>query len=661
MRPFTPEEEQRYYEQEARRYQEPETAYGFFGRDLDVLEIERNLLTRHNILLLRGMGGAGKTTLLRHLGSWWQTTHLVEQVFYFGYDERAWSSQDLVRSMAEQLVGRERYRREFQSLSPEARQVKLTELLRAERHLLILDNLESITGTHFAIRHTLQGKEQEALRRLLATLAGGKTLALLGSRSDEAWLSKGTFREQVYELGGLDPEAASQLTEQILESCKVTRYRQDSDLRHLLKLLDGFPLALEIVLSNLAHQTPAAVLAALQTGDVQIDRQAGRSRTESILECIDYSHSNLSPEAQAILLCLAPFTSVVDSELIDLYTELLQQQAPFATLSAEKWREVLQEARRWGLLTPDKQLARYLHLQPVLPYFLQNRLHAPEQQEKRDAIETAFVQLYRQLGETFYTLQQSKNPQERQIAQIVITFEYENMYNAVRLALARHQFILDPYRALDEYLDRMQEPQRALELAQIVLTGLNQYPEHLLRETYAGEVVQVSGNLALYHYKMKQYREAEQHYQQTLQVQQQRQDVDEKARQWGSATILHQLGAVAQEQRQWEQAERYYQQALAIFEEYQDRYSQASAMHNLGNVAQKQRQWEQAKRYFLQALKIFHEYQDAYSIGIEFRALGRQWQESDDQSLPSEVASLLEMKVEEVERAFRQGLDQEKS
>jgi tetratricopeptide (TPR) repeat protein len=633
--PFTPDEEQRYYEQEARRYQEPETSYGFFGRDLDVLEIERNLLTRHNMLLLRGMGGAGKTTLLRHLGSWWQTTHLVEQVFYFGYDAQAWGRQQLMRAMAEQLVGKDGYRREFQPLSPEAQQVKLTSLLRSRRHLLILDNLESITGTHFAIRHTLSSKEQEALRRLLADLAGGKTLVLLGSRSDEAWLARGTFRDQVYELGGLDPEAASQLTEQILERCKATRYRQDSDLLHLLTLLDGFPLALEIVLSNLAHHTPAEILAALHTGDVSIDSKVGRTRTESILACIDYSHSNLSPQAQAILLCLAPFTSVVDSAIIDLYTQLLQQHAPFATLFSEAWREVLREAAQWGLLTPDKQLSRYLRLQPVLPYFLQNRLHAPDQQEKRVAIEAAFVELYDQLGYTFFTLQQSKDPQERRIAQIMIQFEYENMHNALRLALAGQRSVLGPYRALDEYLDRMQEPQRALELAQMVLAGLQHYPEHLLRKSYAGEMVAVSGNAALYYLKMKRYQEAEGRYQQALQAQQQRQDIDEVTRRHGSATFLHQLGAVAQQQRQWRQAESYYQQALHIYEEYQDRHSQADTLHQLGRVAQEQRQWEQAEHYYQRALAIDEEYQDRHSQARTLHQLGRvaqeqrQWEQAE--------------------------------
>jgi len=303
VRPFTPEEDRLYHEQ-ARRWREPETTYGFFGRDLDVLEIERRLLIKRNILLVRGMGGAGKTTLLHHLATWWQTTHLIEQVFYFGYDERAWNRQQLIRHIAQQLVGREQYKLEYQPLSQDAQQDKLTALLRGNRHLLILDNLESITGTHFAIRNTLSTKEQTALRRLLADLAGCKTLVLLGSRADEAWLAWGTFADNIYELAGLDPEAASQLTECILEGHHATKYRQDKDLSRLLKLLDGFPLALEIVLANLVRQTPAEILTALQAGDIALDAKDGpdgkdkRDKTESILRCIEYSHSNLSPDAQ---------------------------------------------------------------------------------------------------------------------------------------------------------------------------------------------------------------------------------------------------------------------------------------------------------------------------------------------------------------------------
>src|SRR6266699_2189762 len=88
-RDFTPEERTDWVEHKAeeKRYTPPDPQYGFVGRDIDILQIEKRLLTRRNILLVRGMGGAGKTTLLRHLASWSHTTGFVQHVFYFGYDE----------------------------------------------------------------------------------------------------------------------------------------------------------------------------------------------------------------------------------------------------------------------------------------------------------------------------------------------------------------------------------------------------------------------------------------------------------------------------------------------------------------------------------------------------------------------------------------------
>jgi CHAT domain len=70
-RDFTAEERSSWFERKAEgeRYTPPEPTYGFVGRDIDILQIEKRLLARRNILLIRGMGGAGKTTLLRHLAS----------------------------------------------------------------------------------------------------------------------------------------------------------------------------------------------------------------------------------------------------------------------------------------------------------------------------------------------------------------------------------------------------------------------------------------------------------------------------------------------------------------------------------------------------------------------------------------------------------------
>lgn len=163
VRPFTVEESALYYQKNTERYTPAQPNYGFVGRDVDILQIEKRLLTKRNMLLIRGMGGAGKTTLLHHLGTWWQTTGLVERVFYFGYDQRAWTRQQILNTIAKKLLSQVQYQTLFQPLSLDAQQDMIATHLRSEHHLLILDNLESVTGSHLAIGHALSKKEQTAL------------------------------------------------------------------------------------------------------------------------------------------------------------------------------------------------------------------------------------------------------------------------------------------------------------------------------------------------------------------------------------------------------------------------------------------------------------------------------------------------------------------
>ncbi|MBP8001120.1 MAG: CHAT domain-containing protein [Chloroflexi bacterium] len=391
----------------ATAHQPPHTNYGFVGRDVDILEVERHLLKdeQSNLLLVRGMGGAGKTTLLHHLAWWWQKTRLVQRVFYFGYDVKAYHTQEIVATLALALFGK-----------VDVPWLAVRQKLRAERHLLILDNMESITGERLAVQNTLPPTEQTALRAFLADLVGGKTLILLGSRSDEKWLARGSEQSTVnseqstvgseqsvsqsplaasqtrplahslthlptYDLPGLDPEAQSELAEAILQRLGKSHYRSGEahrePFRQLLKLLGGYPLAMEVVLNNLQGQTPAQVLDALTQADVALDKDADTGdKTRSILRCIDYSHGNLSPLAQDVLLCLAPFTGVVHTGLLPQYLSQLQtawaerekekpgfsEKPGFLTADTAQWQAVLQEAARWGLVANHEVGGGYLRL-----------------------------------------------------------------------------------------------------------------------------------------------------------------------------------------------------------------------------------------------------------------------------------------------------------
>ena len=129
------------------------------GRDLEILKIEKALL-RHNVLLLQGMGGTGKTTLLNYLRDWWQRTNFVVDVFYFGYDKKAYTLQQIL-----QAIGRRVFRKHefasFGAMGLGAQRRKLAEVLRAKPYAIVLDNLESVTGEPLAIPNTLSESEQD--------------------------------------------------------------------------------------------------------------------------------------------------------------------------------------------------------------------------------------------------------------------------------------------------------------------------------------------------------------------------------------------------------------------------------------------------------------------------------------------------------------------
>ncbi|MCL1490492.1 MAG: CHAT domain-containing protein [Pseudanabaena sp. Salubria-1] len=435
LREFTAREEEAYFESLGRAFEFVQPEYEFVGRDLDILRIEK-ALARHNMLLLQGMGGTGKTTLLNFLREWWEKTHFAdgekgEQIFYFGYDERAWTLEQILFVLGQRLYDRFEIGR-FQAMSQAAQVPKMVTLLRGAGHVLILDNLESVTGEPLAIPNTLPQAEQVKLRDFLKKLAGGKTRVIFGSRCGEDWLKAATFQQNVYGLRGLDHEARTLLAQRILARHvpqRVKAIEADPEFTRLMKVLAGYPLALEVVLPNLKSQSPSQILVALQAADFDLD-SGSEDKTKSILKCVEYSHSNLSLDAQRLLICLAPFTGFINRDFISNYAEQLQKLEPFQDYDFANFDAAIQEAINWSLLEGMDEANRLLTIQPIFPYFLKTKL-ASLDEATRKALQEGFKNYYQGLAESYNQLMQSKDPQERQLGIFFCRLEYENLYNAL--------------------------------------------------------------------------------------------------------------------------------------------------------------------------------------------------------------------------------------
>ncbi|NCT62721.1 MAG: tetratricopeptide repeat protein [Microcystis aeruginosa G13-01] len=633
LRPFTPEEEEKYWQYIGNQYVFPLPEYGFVGRDLEILKMEKALL-KHNILLLKGMGGTGKTTLLNYLREWWQKTNWATHIFYFGYDIKAWTLEQIVYEIGQGIYNRFE-QASFQAMNLKARVKKLEQKLRSEAYILILDNLESVTGQPLAIQNTLPENEREEIAEFLKNLVGGKTKVILGSRSEETWLQRRTFKENIYHLQGLDQESRTELAERILERQAKSRknaIKKDDYFKRLMKLLAGYPLAMEVVLANLKRQSPEEIWQGLQLAELV--NVGDENKTNNIIKCVEYSHSNLSEEAQKLLLCLAPFSGFIHRGVIPEYSQQLQQLELLQGYQFDQFDAAVEEAIHWGLLSPmSEEMPSFLTIQPIFPYFLKTKLKelAPETQA---AIWEGFKNHYRGLASYYNNLLDSKNPQEKQWGILFCRWEYENLFNALQIALNQQESVLSIIACLHSYLELTQDTQANLKLLEFVLETFENYPPEAKQGQMALEIIAIIVEAGSKYLQSKNYQKVKEIYQKSLELLKPISESYSQSKQSLQASTLHQLGRVAQELREWEQARSYYQQALEIYIEYGNRYEQASTLHQLGMVAQKLREWEQARSYYRQALEIYIEYGDRFSQASTLHNLGivaqqlREWEQA---------------------------------
>jgi tetratricopeptide (TPR) repeat protein len=638
LQEFTPEEEEKYYESIATQYRFPSPTYGFIGRDLEILKIEKALL-KHNILLIRGMGGTGKTTLLNYLREWWQRTHYAEQSFYFGYDEKAWTLEQIVFEIGKQVYDRFEQGR-FQAMSQQAQIQKLVKKLRSEPHILMLDNLESVTGQQLALQNTLSEEERNKIKDFLERLAGGETKVIFGSRSGEEWLQERTFERNIYVLQGLDKESRSDLAENILEKNiggrrKIEKIKADEDFKQLMELLAGYPLAMEVVLVNLKNQTPQEIKKKLQTADISLDT-GSEGKTKSILKCVEYSYSNLSQETQKLLLCLAPFSSFIDKTNISHYAEQLKALKPFRDYPFEKFDGAIQEAINWGLLSAiDEDNKHLLTIQPVFPYFLNTKVNRLDE-ATREALKEGFKNHYLWLANSYNSWMESKDAQERKKGIDFCRWQYQNLFKALQICLEQQETVAI-FFCLNQYLTLTNDYQSDLKLSKFVCQKQINYPIEIQTNEIKLEIISVLTKLANGYFNIKNYQQAQEYYLIIIELieslsEVELSDLEERQKSLQLGTIYHKLGLVADNLRKWEEAQQNYQQALDIYQQYDALYEQGITYNNLGGLAKELRKWEEAQQNYQKTLNIYQQYDDRYPQARTYNSLGnlaeklREWE-----------------------------------
>lgn len=604
LREFTKDEEKQFNEKEEKRHQYYPPKYDFHGRDLDILKIEKQLL-KYNQLLLQGMGGAGKTTLLNYLAWWWQETGFIDHVFYFPYDQRAWTVEQIIFEIAKTVISAEDFNR-FQIKSMSEQKQELLSLLNCHRHALILDNTESVTGEELAIPNILTESERQELKEFLSQIKE-KTFVILGSRSDESWIKAQTFQNNVFILRGFDKETTFNFAQKILThlNLNIEKMIQNSDFNRLLKLLSGYPLALHAILPNLRTHSPSQIIHALQSGNVELDRNNPQQKEKSIIYCIEYAYKNLSEDSQELLLFFAPFQSTINLKFINLYFEEIKKKDIFIDCHFDKINLAIKEASQNGFMQETSPLAPFqIDLQPVFTFFLKRKLSEKYGRDFIGILDTAFINYYTNFSHVVeLELLSSQNVTKQQIGILLIELEYENLLTALEMSIRNNEIAMYTYNAIIKFLEKDMKYQEILSLSKRILKRFNSIPTELLNGEILKEFIGVIDMIGNTYAKMNNLEEAEKYFARLVDIYE-----DDKIRETISqymGGIFLNMGAVFRSSKDWQKSKNYLDKALDIFIESKNEIGQANVYQNLGVLSKIMENYEESWEYFSKALKIY--------------------------------------------------------
>ena len=351
----------------------PKLESGFFGRERELLRLER-LLLRSPAALLFGLAGVGKTSLASEASRWWVSKGFFEQVIFYSFRTSA-RLERMVQSVGLAIEGAS-----FNQRPPEAQVEYLVEHFHKHRVLIVWDNFESTLTDHSNAGRQWDSPsaDREEMNRLFCRLTSSNPIGrlLITSRTQDVDLES----IETLHVGGLTDEDSLQFMSQLLAKQAGPVYLLGDNTAEMIELLAAFdhhPLCIAMLAPRLKNSSAKDILHAVKER-TKLSPE-GVIADSSLVARVRLLSASLSEPASSLLSTAAWFIGGVHEEYF----------LGFAKVEKQVWPEILQELLQTGLIQVENVGPnRFLRFHPLLG------MAFPRSSNTKDNAQARFIDLY---------------------------------------------------------------------------------------------------------------------------------------------------------------------------------------------------------------------------------------------------------------------------
>ncbi|MCP4648017.1 MAG: hypothetical protein GY852_09850, partial [bacterium] len=255
------------------------------------------------------------------------------------------------------------------------------------------------------------------MQTFLGKIHGGRTRVIITSRSPEDWLDS-ELPVTRGSLEGLEQEEQWEYCEAVLNELNIRINRDDPNILELMKILEGHPLCIRIILTRLETCSAESLATDFHSSMSELGNSTNAVDAQ-LYSSLMFVKDSLCEDMQTMLIPLAFHERTVDFQLL---AKMFQQMDE--DWSEGKVRALLQTLACAGLVHELAEAPGIFQMHPVLTGFVRDMFFKNLSPEIHDPLKGIFVDVFARMAN-------DSNDLKHQDQEILHRFHSINLRHAI--------------------------------------------------------------------------------------------------------------------------------------------------------------------------------------------------------------------------------------